>query len=79
MEHSLDGTIQLLALVALNKLAMYDSSQFQLILPEVTIEGGSAKMEEPPVQTLMDSGSGIIQMKMCLPLQTAPLCVTTSV
>lgn len=72
MEHSLDGTTQLLALVALNKVAMRDSSQFQLILPEVTIEGGTAKMEEPCVQTLMDSGSGITEMKMCLPLQTAP-------
>lgn len=75
MEHSFGGAIQLLALVALNKLAMHDSSQFQFILPEGNIEGGSAKMEEPQVQTLMDSGSGIIQMKMCLPLRIAPLFV----
>lgn len=67
MEHS-QGTIQLLALVALNKLAMHDSSHFQFIIPEITIEGECAKMGEPQVQTLMDSESGIILMKMCLPL-----------
>lgn len=73
--HSLEGTIQLLGFVALNKIAMHDSSQFQLIIPEFTIEGRSAKMEESQVQTLMGSGSGIIQMKTCLLLQTPPLFV----
>lgn len=78
--HSLGGTIQMLGLVTLNKIAMHDSSQFQLIIPAFTIEGRSAKMEESQVQTLMGSGSGIIQMKDVPPAaNSSSLRVTTSV
>lgn len=36
-------------------------------------------MQESQVQTFMGTGSGVIQMKMCLPMQAVPLFITVSV